>query len=305
MTEFQRPQLEDRQWVEPLLRAEGSLGCEYNFANLYLWSRAWSQELARVGERVLTRVEGALGSCCYLYPAGRGPLAPAVDRMAEDAAAHGRPLTLVCVTEEQRAALESACPGRFQFEEDRNGFDYIYDINRLADLPGKKLHAKRNHIRRFDETFPDWTLEDITPANVPQCEEQERQCADIRREQTREGAETVSEETVAVLEALYHMEALGLEGALIRAEGRPVAFSLRSFITPECFDVNFEKSFGDLQGAYPAINREMARSIRERYPEVKWFNREDDMGLEGLRQAKRSYIPDILLVKYVAREEGA
>ena len=140
---------------------------------------------------------------------------------------------------------------------------------------------------------------------MPQCVELERQWADVRREQLGEGAETVSEETVAVLEALYHMEALGLEGALIRAEGRPVAFSLGSFFTPECFDVNFEKSFGDLQGAYPAINRELARSIRERYPEVKWFNREDDMGLEGLRQAKRSFVPDILLVKYVEREVGA
>ena len=61
MTEFQRPQLEDRQWVEPLLRAEGSLGCEYNFANLYLWSRAWSQELARVGERYLLLGAGTAG----------------------------------------------------------------------------------------------------------------------------------------------------------------------------------------------------------------------------------------------------
>ena len=226
MTEFHRPQLEDRQWVESLLRAEGSQGCEYNFANLYLWSRAWSQELARAGERVLTRIEGSLGSCCYLYPAGRGPLSPAVELMEEDAAAHGRPLTLVCVTQEQRAALESACPGRFQFEEDRAGFDYIYDIHRLADLPGKKLHAKRNHIRRFDENFPDWTLEDITPANVPQCVELERRWAAIRQEQSGEEAETVSEESVAVMEALYHMEALGMEGALIRAEGRPVAFSL-------------------------------------------------------------------------------
>ena len=305
MIEFHRPQLEDRQWVEPLLREEGSLGCEYNFANLYLWSRAWSQELAQAGERVLTRIEGALGSCCYLYPAGRGPLPPAVDLMKEDAAAHDRPLTLVCVTGEQRAALESACPGRFQFEEDRAGFDYIYDIHRLADLPGKKLHAKRNHIRRFDENFPDWTLEDITPANVPQCVELERRWAAIRQEQSGEEAETVSEESVAVMEALYHMEALGMEGALIRAEGRPVAFSLGSFITPECFDVNFEKSFGDIQGAYPAINREMARLIRERHPEVKWFNREDDMGLEGLRRAKLSYDPDVLLVKYAAREGQA
>ncbi len=300
MVSFESPQFEDRQWVQPLLEAEGSLGCEYNFSNIYLWSRAYPQKIARAGDRLLVRIEGALG-LSYLYPAGRGPLPAAVDLLEADAAAQGRPLVLVCVTGEQKAALEEACPGRFTFEEDRDGFDYIYDVNRLADLPGKKLHAKRNHIRRFDEQFPDWLLEDITPANVPECVELERQWAAIRQEQAGEDAGAVSEETVAVIEALYHMDKLGLEGALIRADGDPVAFSLGGFLTPECFDVNFEKSFGDIQGAYPAINRELARLIRGRHPQVKWFNREDDMGLEGLRRAKLSYYPDLLLPKYAAR----
>lgn len=301
MLTFESPQFEDRAWVRPLLAAEASPACEYNFANIYLWSRAYPQQIARCGDRLLTRIRGKLG-LCYLYPAGRGPLAPAVDALAQDAAENGVPLTVVCVTEDQRAALEEACPGRFAFEEDRDGFDYIYDINRLADLPGKKLHAKRNHIHRFDEQFPDWMLEEITPANVPECVELERQWAAIRQEEAGEDIDSVSEETVAVIEALYHMDKLGLEGALIRADGSPLAFSLGGFITPECFDVNFEKSFGDIQGAYAAINREMARFIRARHPEVKWFDREDDLGLEGLRRAKLSYYPDILLEKFTARE---
>ncbi len=303
MLTFEPPQFEDRQWVQPLLAAEASPACEYNFANIYLWSRAYPQKIARLGDRLLVQIQGALG-LCYLYPAGSGPLSAAVDTLANHAAANGVPLTLVCVTEDQRAALEAACPGRFAFEEDRGGFDYLYDVNRLADLPGKKLHAKRNHIRRFDEQFPDWLLEDITPANVPECVELERQWAAIRQEESGEDGSTVSEETIALIEALYHMDKLGLEGALIRADGSPVAFSLGGFITPEVFDVNFEKSFGDIQGAYPAINRELARLIRSRHPQVKWFNREDDMGLEGLRKAKLSYYPDILLTKYTAREVG-
>lgn len=300
MVTFACPQFEDRQWVQPLLAAEASTACEYNFANIYLWSRAYPQKIARAGDRLLVRIRGKLG-LSWLYPAGSGPLAPAVDALAADAAAQAAPLTLVCVTEDQRAALEAACPGRFAFEEDRDGFDYLYDVDRLADLPGKKLHAKRNHIRRFDEQFPDWLLEDITPANVPECVELERQWAALRQETAGGDANTVSEETVAVIEALYHMDKLGLEGALIRADGSPVAFSLGGFITPEVFDVNFEKSFGDIQGAYPAINRELARLIRSRHPRVKWLNREDDMGLEGLRRAKLSYYPDVLLAKYTAR----
>ena len=209
MVTFESPQFEDRTWVQPLLEAEGSLGCEYNFANIYLWSRAYPQKIAMAGNRLLTRIQGKLG-LSYLYPAGSGPLSPAVDALAQDAAAHGRPLTLVCVTGEQKRALEETCPGRFAFEEDRDGFDYLYGIDRLADLPGKKLHAKRNHIHRFDERFPGWMLEDISPANVPECVELERQWAAIRQEEAGEDMESVSEETVAVIEALYHMHKLGL-----------------------------------------------------------------------------------------------
>ena len=172
MLTFECPQFEDHQWVQPLLTAEGSLGCEYNFTNIYLWSRAYPQKIARLGDRLLVEIRGKLGPCC-LYPAGSGPLAPAVDALAGHTGRSNTPLTLVCVTQEQRTALEEACPGRFVFEEDRDGFDYLYDIHRLADLPGKKLHAKRNHIHRFDEQFPDWLLEPITPANVPECVELE------------------------------------------------------------------------------------------------------------------------------------
>ena len=301
MIPFKSPELSDRPWVESLLAAEPAPTPEYSFSGIYLWSRAYSQRIARFGERLLVRVVGSLGPA-YLYPAGAGPLAPALDALGADAAAQGLPLLLVCVTGEQKAAMEAACPGRFAFEPHRDSFDYLYDIHRLADLPGKKLHAKRNHIHRFDERFPDWLLEPITPANVPECVELERRWAAIRQEEAGEDTETISEETVAVIEALYHMDALGLEGALIRGSGSPVAFSLGGLITPECFDVNFEKSFGDIQGAYAVINRELARLVRARHPQVKWLNREDDMGLEGLRRAKLSYYPDLLLTKYIVRE---
>lgn len=301
MEAFHSPELTDRQWTAPLLAAEGSFACEYNFGSIYLWSRAYPQKIARSGDRLLVRIQGALG-WCYLFPAGSGPLGPALDALRADAAAQGNPLTLVCVTKAQREQLEQAYPGRFTYEEDRNGWDYIYDVNRLADLAGKKLHSKRNHIHRFDEDFPDWLFEPITQSNVPECVTLERDWALARQRELAQSEDTVSEETVAIIEALYQMDALGLEGGLIRAEGKPVAFSLGSFTSPECFNVHFEKAYGDIQGAYAVINREMARYIRANHPEVKWFDREDDMGLEGLRKAKLSYYPDILLEKYTVRE---
>ncbi len=299
---FKSPELSDRPWVAPLLAAEDCPASQCNFANLYLWSRAFGQKIARLDDRLLVELRGLGGDrLCYGYPQGSGPLAPALDALKGEADAHGVPLMLVGVTAGQRARLEEEFPGRFEFTEDRDSFDYLYDVNRLADLGGKKLHAKRNHIHRFDERCPDWMFEPITAQNVADCLALEEEWAAARHGDS-EGSRTLHEETVAVIEALYQRETLEMEGGLIRVEGKPVAFSMGSFTTPECFDVHFEKAFGGIQGAYTVINREMARMIRSNHPQVKWLNREDDLGLEGLRKAKLSYYPDILLEKFIARE---
>ncbi len=295
---FVAPKLEDRQWAAPLFQNTGSMGCQYNFNSMYLWSGAYPQQYCRVGDRVVVRLLGGLGES-FLFPPGTGPLAPALEVMEDNAKSLGVSLVMVCVTPDQKEQLEAEFPGRFTFEEDRDSFDYLYDVNKMADLPGKKLHQKRNHIRRFDDNNPDWMFHPITKDNMHLCLEMEKEWANLK---DAGEDKSLSAETVAIIEALYQMDALEMEGGVITAGGRPVAFSLGSLTTPECFNVHFEKAFADIQGSYPTIAREMARMVRERHPQVKWLNREDDLGLEGLRKAKLSYYPELLLEKYTVRE---
>ena len=299
MIEFKSPTPADRSWVMPLVEASGAMGSESNFNNMYLWHRLYGQRLARLGDRLLVRAGNEQGHR-YLFPYGSGPLAPALEALAEDAAALGEKLNFICLSKEQKEQLEEVWPGRFEYdcEWDRDSWDYLYDVNKLADLAGKKLHSKRNHIHRFDEQFPDWMAEPITADNVADCVAMEKEWAAARDHDS-----TLSEETISILEALYLRDELELHGVLIRAGGRVVAFSMGSFTNPECFDVHYEKAFGEIQGAYAVVNREMARMIRSRFPQVKWFNREDDLGLEGLRKAKLSYYPELLLEKCSAREK--
>lgn len=300
MEPFKRPELSDRLWAAELLALEGSRACEHNFASIYLWATGYPQKIARVGDRLVVQMLGGVG-LSHLFPMGAGPLGPALDLVREDARANGVPLTLICITEEQKNRLEEEFPGQFVFEEDRDGWDYLYSVDKLADLAGKKLHGKRNHIHRFCERYPDWMFESITGENLAECLEMERVWFREQEEEGRADA-TLHKEREAVLTALGHMEALGLSGGLIRAEGKVLAFSLGSLTTSDCYNVHFEKAFGQIQGAYTVINREMARWVRNTWPDVAYLNREDDMGLEGLRKSKLSYNPDILLKKYSARE---
>lgn len=301
MLNFHTPRIEDKAWVDPILAACPTRACEYNFTTIYLWGCNFQKKIARMGDRLVMRLfEGT--ETRYLFPVGTGPLAPVVEAMAEDSLSFGgTPLQIICAPQDFCDQLEEAMPGRFRFEEDRKAYDYIYTVDKLADLKGKKLHGKRNHIHRFDENYPDWIFEPLTAANLPECAAMDnewftRRDGEVSDEEKRQ----LGYENDAVHDALEHFDDLGLAGGLVRAGGKVVAFAVGDRLGNDAFDVHFEKAFGDIQGAYTVINREMARYVREHYPDVAYLNREDDVGIEGLRKAKLSYYPDILLEKYTA-----
>ena len=307
MIAFHPPEVEDKPWVEERFRAAGYRGCEYSFATLFLWSDTYQQQVAQMDGYVLERLCGRIGYG-YLFPAGSGPLEPVLAALEADAAERGEPCRLLCVTPEQHALLEQLRPGQYQCECDRDGWDYLYQIDRLADLGGKKLHGKRNHINRFLERYPDWRVEEITIDNLAECAEMDLEWNRLYRTEngdTETEAQTRLDERHAMSKAFAHYEALGLSGLLLRVEGRTVAFTMGSPIGEDTFDIHFEKAYGEIQGAYPMINREFARWIRAHYPEVRYLNREDDMGMEGLRKAKESYYPDQMVEKCSAVRQMA
>lgn len=300
MIEFRTPQLADKVWMDQLLSRSNYRGCEYNFTNLFAWKDAYHHKVARLDDFLVVHLCGGLG-CSFLYPAGSGDRRAVIEALRADAEAHDQPLRLVCLTREQTQELEELFPGRFRFESDRDGWDYLYEIDRLADLGGKKLHGKRNHINRFLDNNPTWVYEPITPDSLPECLEMGKEW--YRRSMVREGAveeRDLGDEGRALRLAIEHYHDLGLEGGLIRVYGEVVAFTMGDMLSSDTYDVHFEKAYGELQGAYAMINREFARWVREHHPNVRYLNREDDMGVEGLRKAKESYYPDLMVEKYSA-----
>jgi len=291
MIHFQPFDLSRKAEYDAILLNAGERGCEYSFANLYLWGR---QKAAFLNGN-LAFFSQYNRKTVYPFPVGNGDLKATLDAIIHDAQARGIPCRLTGLTPDDCAKLEALYPGKFRFHPDRDFFDYVYDINALADLKGKKLQRKRNHINKFLQLRPDFTVEPISDDNICQVQQLVDEWYRLRLEEAPHS--DFHMEQAAITKALRNHKELGMEGLLLKDGDELLAMTMGSRLSPTTFDIHFEKALDRADGAYPAINREFARYLREKYPELKYLDREDDMGLEGLRKAKLSYYPDHMIEK--------
>lgn len=294
MIPFHRITLGDKAEYEAHLAVSGQRGCEYAFANQFLWGR---QEIAFC-QGCVVFFSHFMGRTLYPYPIGKGDKRAAILAMLEDAFQRGIPCRISGMTESDRQELESLFPGQFQIWPQRSSFDYVYDINALADLKGKKLQKKRNHVNRFRKERPDCRVEPLTACNLPRVRHMVNDWYVSRRKSDPEGDYML--ESLAMARAFQNFEMLGMEGLVLLQGDEVLAVTLGSRLSETAFDIHFEKAREEADGAYPTIACEFARFLREKYPEVRCLNREDDMGLEGLRKAKLSWYPDHMVEKYWA-----
>ena len=274
-------------------------GCECSFVNRFLWGE---QSVAYAGDQMvlLSRFGDRF---IYSYPQGIGNKKALLDAILADSRQRGIEYRLSGLLEAERDELESLFPNRFSFVCNEGSHDYVYAINDLADLAGRKYHAKRNHCSRFESAYPDYRIEPIRAEHLPLVKRLGDQWYAERRAADPEG--DYSMEETALARALAHYGELGLEGVLLTVGGEAVAMTMGSFMARDTFDVHFEKALSDVAGAYAMINRSFARYLREKYPEIRFLNREEDMGIEGLRRAKESYCPHHRVVKYRALPQEA
>ena len=296
MLTFRSLSLTDKPKIELAAAAENTRSADYCFGSMFLWDETYQQMLAASGQRLVILC-GSHEHPEFLFPIGCGELAPVIEEMRDYAMLNGFPLLIHGLEERHAATLDCMFPGRFQFEENREYADYIYRADRLISLTGRHLHGKRNHCNRF-ESEHDWSFRALTESYFPACAALlERWAA----EEAPELAADIDGERAAIRRAFQHYDALGLLGGALFAEGELVAFAIGEPISSETFDVHFEKARTDINGAYAMVNREFARLVCKTYPNIRYINREDDIGLENLRKSKESYAPDILLRKFTAR----
>lgn len=288
--ELKRPELEDKALIDQYFRACNSRSCEDTFANLYLWSRHYKIKYAFLeGMLIFQQTEGGRYTS---FPKGEQTnLKKVLDALISWYEEHDLEFHLMNVTPQQFDILEKLYPGRFTIEYDRDVADYVYEVEKLINLSGKKYHGKKNHINKFKKIYANWSYESLTKENAEECFQMALKWRNANG--CDEDVEKNAEMCVT-LNSLRLLEELNLRGGLLRADGEVVAFSIGEPVCSDTMVVHIEKAFADVPGAYPMINQQF---LIHEASEYQYVNREEDTGDEGLRQAKESYKPAFLQEK--------
>lgn len=304
MPEFHEIRLEDKVWVDELLRLHDARKTEYCFTTLFIWSESYGTRIARYHDWLLVRSiapNHSQPTADYLFPAGQGNLQEALEAIRADAETLQLPWRLLGMSEQEVAQVQACFPGEtWEAEPVRDSFDYLYHREDLLGLKGKKYQAKRNFISRFLRN-EHWSYERIDSNDPERCQQQIQECVLLNRKWCLENGcrhnYSLQSEICAGRKALANFVPLQLKGGLLRLNGEPVAYTIGEPLNSDTFIVHIEKAFSTVEGAYPMINRSFVEAETEGF---LYINREDDAGDEGLRKAKLSYHPAFLEEKYTA-----
>ncbi|PWJ37204.1 DUF2156 domain-containing protein [Fibrobacter succinogenes] len=312
MLEFRIPELSDRENAARAVAESGYIGSDAAFASLFLWRKKYGTLMALQNGFLFRYYQGEGSRRGYAFPLGAEDPREALDAIVQDAKESGRPLEFCLVDETRAHILWDYFKKSIQFVNDRGDSDYIYSAESLATLAGNTYRKKRNHISKFNRSYEHYELREITVDNFVDALEVEKkwlqnsmsgeepceptcECEEAAWAERSTDEKSRMAELCAIEEALKNFDALGLKGAILYVNNAPVGMTIASEIVPRVWDIHFEKVIGEYadNGGYAVINKMFAETLAS----AKLINREEDINIEGLRKAKLSYYPLIILDK--------
>lgn len=296
---FHPIELDDLWWYKICEREDTVNACDSVFGCIFLWASEYYTEVAKIANCAVVRYFFR-GQKFYSYPLGGTDedKKVAVETLLKLAHSNDEKLNLTILSESHKAHLDQYFHGIFEVDGERNRYDYVYGTEKLASLKGKKLSSKRNHINRFIENN-DWSYEKITYANKELCLQMEEEWYTIRAQEDDVDVRELDAEKKALHKAIDHYEELDFTGGILKVNGKTVAFTIGEKINSDMMVVHFEKANPEIQGAFQMINQQF---VINNCADCNYINREEDTGDLGLRKAKKSYCPDMMVKKYYAIE---
>lgn len=288
----------DIVWKYMSKHGEGS--CQHSFVSLFSLYEKYGDAICEQDGFLYVLREHLChdGFRVYLAPMGDGDQRAAFERILEDAHSYHAKAEFQTLTETACRFAEQQFPGRFQITESRDYAEYIYSTERIADFSGAKLKNKRNEIRRFYKDYGDRvSVSVIQKEDFPEI----RAFGEKWMQQNWEDHDQAALEREAreIDLHLKHFDALHLSGIVVRIDQAVCGYGYGTALSDTHYDKLIEKGDREIPNIYRVLFQELAKQC---VPSYAYVNVEEDVGVMGLRQSKLSYHPEILLRKYIVRE---
>ncbi|OPL08477.1 MAG: hypothetical protein AVO33_11010 [delta proteobacterium ML8_F1] len=284
-----------KEILKPYFDAFEIQASEISFTNLFMWRHKYNFHYEIIEDFLyLINVKNE-ATRCYSQPIGDYSRLDALKKSLQTLMAREESLVFKKVDGTFVEVLKTLSLDH-ELKEEREAFDYLYDFEALKYLPGKDYHKKKNHVNKFMKTYGDWEYLALDRENLSLA----RRVNDAWFQEVRD-QELLSEKE-AIEEALNHFGTLGFSGGIITLAHEPVAFTLGERLNRDTLVIHIEKALGPYQGLYAMINQQFLLHQETSYSRI---NREQDLGIEGLRRAKLSYRPIGFIEKYIVKIQGA
>ena len=278
---FKELEYSDRELVSERLRAKNSYLSEYSFTNAYLFRKPHQYEVAICDN--CTMLKGVTyDNATYLTPVcalSKIPL-DTLKYLAEN---------VDCFFPIEEDWLKYFPEEFFNYSYLDGDSDYIYKTERLALFPGRKLSKKRNLLKQFNTNYPDHKVELIVSDN---CSDAIKVLDIWLKESVLDGSTADYDETK---EAVEKFDELHLIGYITYVDNKPIGFVLGEELKDNTYALHFAKGSKEYKGIYQHLYNSLAKTLLDKY---EYINFEQDLGKDTLRQAKSTYYPDIMKVKY-------
>lgn len=294
--EFKSIELTDKAVFDRYFAVRVFNGSECTFTNMFAWRTCYKICWAVAFDSLIIKVTRKNGT--FILPPfnGRDEDLPNIWQAIKEAFAENS-FEIRGIYEESIARLKPYLPPETVFAEDRDNWDYVYEREALATLGGRKYHSKKNHANAFRKEHPDYVFHELTTEDVEECLHFARHWSERRAQEEPELQESLSCELYAMEAVLTNLRYLNVRGGVIRVNGEVEAFSIGEKLNQEMAVIHFEKANPEIRGLYTVINQDFCQKI---WTDVKYVNREEDMGIPGLQKAKESYHPVFMVKKYCA-----
>ncbi len=287
--EFKKLSLEDKPLFDSVFTQYPPLISEFTFTNLFIWRKIYKIKIFRL-QNFLFLLAEKRDNPFFFPPIGEGDLIECCRLLLRAMKEKGKPAQLARVPEDMIASFNWKSEG-FVVTFDRDQSDYVYLLEDLVNLSGRRYHRKRNHIKKFKENY-NYQYVPLVPELISECLDLQTAWCDLKHCEAEQG---LADEFFAIKEAFTHFEALGVKGGAILINGKVEAFTLGEPLNRDTVVIHIEKANPYFDGLYPTLNQAF---LENHWSGYIYVNREQDLGEEGLRKAKESYFPHHMVNKY-------